>query len=129
MTYTENLHKARLFVSNAKLLYKEAQYDSSISRSYYSVFQACVASFKSIGIHQQRYEHRFLVSHFALEFSRRRKIFPAEFAALIGEIYDERVRADYSADISGKKKAKSVLDKAEKIVYFINKALVHEKKK
>lgn len=123
----QRVKKARKFLGSAKALLEHGDYDSCISRSYYALFHAAIARLETLGVKQEKWEHRFSLAEFNKEFIHRRKMFDSGMGKAVYDILDQRKEADYGVEEKSFKKAKRVLDKTERILNSILKEFGNEK--
>ncbi|HEY3999215.1 MAG TPA: HEPN domain-containing protein [Candidatus Xenobia bacterium] len=112
------LEKAQESLASAQLCHFHGNHNSSVSRSYYAVFQAAIVALEAAGIRTKgdRWSHAGLKATFASELIRRQKLYPADFAIHLHDLLDRRLQADYdAADVSATIAARS-LAKARKVV-------------
>ena len=119
--------KAQKFLKSARVLLENGDYDSCISRCYYAVFHASVALLETLGVKQEKWEHRFVLAEFNKQFVHRRKMFPSEISETMHTLFRQRREADYGRDEKPFKKAKRVLDKTSIIFHHIYSEFEHEK--
>ena len=101
MTEAERyLAKAKESLASARADNGARRYNSAVNRAYYAAFQTAVAALIDAGIRPANddWGHRFVMSEFSGKLIRRRKLMPRELRSTLGELFDRRVMADYSAE-------------------------------
>lgn len=86
------LDKAKRLLSQAKLLLTSHQYDGSINRSYYAIFNAVRALLALLRIDSR--SHRGVMSYFDRYFVKS-GLFEKEFSKIIHTAFDSRQDNDY----------------------------------
>lgn len=118
-----NIAKADESLKAAENCYNEGLNNSSVSRAYYSMYQAAQAALEAAGILRAEWTHAGLQATFATELTRRRKLYSAFLARDLNVVQDLRHTADYrGSDISGRQ-AKRALAKASEFLGQIKKEL------
>jgi len=99
--------------------------NSSVSRAYYSKYQAAQAALEAAGILRAEWAHAGLQATFANELTRRRNLYSAFLARDLNVVQGLRHTADYrDIDIS-RRQATRALAKASEFVGQIKKGLSH----
>jgi len=102
---------AEEFLQDAKTNLENKSLRTSISRSYYSVYHACVALFEHYsyrahnflsrsGIPAKKWEHGIIMKKSYDELVIRHKILDAQDVWWINWLYRDRINADYRYDVS-----------------------------
>ena len=116
-----NLKKAYERLESAEILYDAGNYDDSVSRSYYAVFDACRAALLTKDILPKthagtltKFNHHFIKS----------KLMPTRFSKVLARIEKSRLNADYEfKDMLTKAEAKMIISVAEEFVKRVEKLL------
>ena len=115
------IKKAKRFIKTAEMLIKEGDYDSSISRSYYSMFYTVEAllltkelSFSS---------HKGVISAFGEHFIKT-GLFPKEMGKALNRAFGKRQIGDYDySSVLSKEEAQEILNDAKKFIGKITEYL------
>lgn len=97
------LNKARESLRAAELCYSQKLYNATANRAYYAMFQAGIAALHAAGVQPtgEQWSHAGLQATFALELTRRRKLYPQTLSVLLKDGLSLRNTADYKpANIS-----------------------------
>ena len=86
------LNKAAMLLTQAELLLNNQQYDGSVNRSYYAIFNAVRAIFALVRLDSQR--HRGIISFFDQYFVKT-GLFEKRFSTIVHEAFDSRQDNDY----------------------------------
>ena len=119
MTEAERyLAKANDSLASARADVRGRRYNSAANRAYYAAFQAAVAALIQARIRpaNQDWSHRFVMSQFSGRLIRRRKLLSSALHPSLGELFNHRVRADYSSENVSGRHARSAVDRAGKVV-------------
>ncbi len=100
----------------AEYYYKETLYNSSVSRAYYSMYQAAQVALETAGLVRDEWSHAGLQATFANELTRRRKLYSAFLARDINIVQDLRHTADYRDTGVSRRQAARALGKAREFV-------------
>ena len=101
---------AEEFLQDAKTNLESKSLRTSVSRSYYSVYHACVALFEHYGYRAnyflgrsrrpaKKWEHGIIAKKSYSELVVRHKILSAQDVWWINRLYRDRIKADYRHDI------------------------------
>ena len=101
---------AEEFLRDAKTNLENKSLRTSVSRSYYSVYHACVALFEHYGYMAhyflgrsgrpaKKWEHGIIVKKSYDELAMRYKILDVQHVWWINRLYRDRIQADYRHDI------------------------------
>jgi uncharacterized protein (UPF0332 family) len=127
---------AEEFLQDAKTNLENKSLRTSISRSYYSVYHACVALFEHYGYRAQnflsrsgrpakKWEHGIIAKKSYNELVVRHKILDVQNIWWINWLYRDRINADYRYDISiTEKTAKEAYQRACAVYNNIKEAML-----
>ncbi|MCH8296153.1 HEPN domain-containing protein [Candidatus Poribacteria bacterium] len=101
---------AQEFLKASKVNLDAKHLRTSISRSYYSVYHACVALFEHYGYHihhflgrsgrpATRWEHGIIIKKSYSELVRRHRRLNSQDVFHINRLYRDRINADYRFDL------------------------------
>jgi uncharacterized protein (UPF0332 family) len=126
---------AEEFLQDAKTNLENKSLRTSISRSYYSVYHACVALFEHYGYRAhnffsrsgrpaKKWEHGIIAKRSYSELVVRHKILDAQDVWWINWLYRDRINADYRYDVSiTERMAKKSLKRACAVYKNIKEAM------
>jgi uncharacterized protein (UPF0332 family) len=118
------IQRAKKYIKSAEILLKEEDFDSSVSRSYYSMFYATEAVLLTKKLDFS--SHKSVISLFGRYFVKT-GIFKPEMGKRLSKTFEKRLVGDYSfAPQVNKEEAKEVLSWAKKFVMDIEKYLSKE---
>ncbi len=122
--YQSYLKRSARYIKSAKLLLRDGDYSSSISRSYYAMFYLAEAL---LLIHDLSYSsHKGVISAFGKHFVKT-GIFEKEFSKTLAQSFEKRQLAEYETGVEiSQEEAEEILIKAEK---FLKKARKYLEKK
>ncbi|HZQ37236.1 MAG TPA: HEPN domain-containing protein [Dehalococcoidia bacterium] len=93
------LERSRENLAAAESEFWQGRFNTSASRAYYAAFLAAVAMLLHAGVPQPTggriWDHGFVQAEFVRRFIHRRKLYPAEYAAVLDNLMERRHRADY----------------------------------
>ena len=91
------LEKAKESLQAAELCYDQKLYNSVANRAYYAMFQAAVVILEEEGFQPkgENWTHAAVPGVFALELTRRRKIYPHHLVQYLSDGLFIRNQADY----------------------------------
>lgn len=115
--------KANESLKAAEHCYREGLYNSSVSRAYYSMYQAAQAALEDAGLMRAEWTHGGLHATFAHELTRRRKVYSTFLARDLNVMQDLRHTADYRDSDVSKSQATRALIKAREFVGQIKKEI------
>jgi uncharacterized protein (UPF0332 family) len=118
-----DIAKATESLQAAKRCYAEGLYNSSVSRAYYSMYQAAQVALEAVGFLRAEWSHAGLQASFANELTRRRKLYSAFLARDLNVVQDLRHTADYRDNYVSGRQAARALAKASEFVGQIKKGL------
>ncbi len=118
-----HIAKANESFKAAELCYDEGLYNSSVSRAYYSMYQAAQTALEAAGLVRSEWTHGGLQATFANELTRRRKLYSAFLARDLNVVQDLRHTADYRDNEVSKRQATRALAKAREFVGQVKKGL------
>lgn len=117
------IQKANESLKAAEHCYTEGLYNSSVSRAYYSMYQAAQAALEGAEIIRAEWTHAGLLATFANELTRRRKLYSAFLARDLNVVQDLRHTADYRDSDVSRRQATRALAKAREFVSQVEKGL------
>jgi uncharacterized protein (UPF0332 family) len=109
----------------ADYCYKEGLYNSSVSRAYYSMYQAAQVGLEAAGFVRAEWSHSGLQATFANELTRRRKLYSPFRARDFNIVQDLRHTADYRDASVSRRQAARALAKAREFVGEVRKGASH----
>ena len=115
--------KANESLKAAEHCYTEGLYNSSVSRAYYSMYQAAQVALEAAGLQRAAWTHGGLHATFANELTRRRKLYSSFLARDLNVVQDLRHTADYRDSDVSKRQATRALAKAREFVSQIKKGI------
>ncbi len=86
------LDKANTLLTQAELLLNNKQYDGSVNRSYYAIFNTVRALLALVGLDSQ--SHRGVISFFDRYFVKT-GIFEKQYSKIVHQAFDSRQDSDY----------------------------------
>ncbi len=119
MTEAERyLAKAKESLASARADNRARRYNSAANRAYYAAFQAAVAALIGAGIRPANddWGHRFVMSQFSGKMIKRRKLMSPALRSTLGDLFDRRLAADYSAENVSAGDAGGALKRAGRLV-------------
>jgi len=115
------LKRSDRYLQTAKILIKEGDFESSVSRTYYAMFFAAQAMLLSKGLSYS--SHKMTISGFGENFIKT-NIFPKEMGRELNRAFDKRQLSDYyHTFIIDKKDAVDLLKSGYEFVNTIKKYL------
>jgi uncharacterized protein (UPF0332 family) len=117
--------KADESLQAAETCYKETLYNSSVSRAYYSMYQAAQVALEAAGLVRDEWSHAGLQATFANELTRRRKLYSPFLARDLNIVQDLRHTADYRDTSVSRRQAARALGKAREFVGAVRKGAFH----
>lgn len=123
------LEKAQESLNAADLCFQEMLYNSTANRAYYAMFQAAIVALTQIGIQPkgEQWSHEGMQATFAIELTRKRKIFRSDMVRDLLDVLAIRNQADYNEQDVSKKDAIDALNAARKFVGTISNWIHHAK--
>jgi uncharacterized protein (UPF0332 family) len=109
----------------AEYCYNESLYNSSVSRAYYSMYQAAQVALEAAGLVRPEWSHAGLQATFANELTRRRKLYSPFLARDLNIVQDLRHTADYRDSGVSRRQAARALGKAREFVVAVRKGASH----
>ncbi|MFQ6056328.1 MAG: HEPN domain-containing protein [Methanosarcinales archaeon] len=103
------LQKAYKFLETARICLNRNDYDTCVSRCYYSIFHAAIVALDSIGISQDKWSHTGVRNTFGKEIVLDRRMFPTNIASYLKKAYDLRILGDYGVGIVDQEDANKAL--------------------
>ena len=115
------IEKANKFIASSELLLNSEDYDSAVSRTYYSMFFATEALLLTKRLAPK--SHSGLINLFGDHFIKQ-DIFPKEMGRQLNRAFDKRLIGDYGTALtSDKKEAKNIVKIGKEFVEKIIKYL------
>jgi len=108
---------------------------TSVSRSYYAVYHACVHLFETRGFKAKHFigrdglpgtywAHWIITRKFHIQFCHRTPVIPWAVGVMVRQLYYDRVVADYRVDLSvTRSSCEDSLQVAKKVVHEIRKVV------
>jgi uncharacterized protein (UPF0332 family) len=118
-----DIAKAIESLNAAERCYNEGLNNSSVSRAYYSMYQAAQIALEAAGFLRAEWTHAGLQATFANELTRRRKLYSAFLVRDLNVVLDLRHTADYRDNDVSARQATRALAKANEFVGEIRKGL------
>jgi len=118
-----DIGKAIESLKAAERCYKDGFNNSSVSRAYYSMYQAAQAALEAAGMLRDEWTHAGLQATFANELTRRRKLYSAFLVRDMNVVLDLCHTADYRDNDVSARQASRALEKATNFVSQIRKGL------
>jgi uncharacterized protein (UPF0332 family) len=118
--------KAEENLEMAALAYQNKRYNVYASRAYYAVFLSSIAALiKLIGFHAKgnEWQHGQVQAELNRQLIMRRKLLPPELGRTPMDLMELRHLADYKRQSITAREAKRSLDRAEKFLSSVEKAL------
>ena len=112
--------KANESLKAAEHCYREGLYNSSVSRAYYSMYQAAQTALEAAGLKRAEWTHGGLQATFTNELTRRRKLYSSFLARDLNVVQDLRQTAEYRDTDVSKKQEKRAVAKAREFVGQFN---------
>ena len=109
----------------AEYCYQETLYNSSVSRAYYSMYQAAQVALEAVGLVRDEWSHAGLQATFANELTRRRKLYSPFLARDLNIVQDLRHTADYRDTSVSRRQTARALGKAREFVGAVRKGASH----
>jgi len=121
------LEKSLENLAVAEWAFENGHYNACANRAYYAMFQAALAALSSVGITTKTdvIDHGWVQRTFALELTKRRKMFPG-MGSYLNDVRLVRNIADYEQDKVNRRRASQVLRVAQTMVEAIRKELEQE---
>ncbi|MFQ6056491.1 MAG: HEPN domain-containing protein, partial [Methanosarcinales archaeon] len=94
-------------------------YDTCVGRCYYSMFHAAIVALESVGIYQEKWSHTGVRNTFGKEIVVDRRMFPANIASYMKEVYDLRILGDYGIDVVDQEQANDALNMCNEFILKI----------
>jgi len=114
---TENaalIQKARRYIKSAELLLKDRDYESSVSRAYYSMFYSAEAALLTKGLSFS--SHKGVISGFGEHFVKT-GVFPKEMARELHLAFEKRQLGDYEyTSVVSQEDAEDILKEAKNFI-------------
>jgi uncharacterized protein (UPF0332 family) len=108
------IQKARRYIKSADMLLQDKDYESSVSRAYYSMFYAAEAALLTKGLSFS--SHKGVISGFGEHFVKA-GIFPKEMARELNRAFEKRQMGDYEyTSVISQEDAEEILQIAKDFV-------------
>ena len=118
---TSLMERARKYIKSAKLLLKEGDYESSVSRAYYAMFFCAEAVLLTKGLYFS--SHKGVISAFGEHFIKN-NIFSKEMGRELNRAFEKRQLGDYEYTfVIKKEEAAELLKSARTFVKAIENFL------
>ncbi len=115
------IKRAEKYMLSAKLLLREGDYESSVSRIYYAMFFSSQAALLSKGLTYS--SHKMVISAFGENFIKT-NIFPKKMGREFNRAFDKRQISDYNFTfIIDKSEAEQLLKEGEEFISNIKSFL------
>ena len=119
--FFHSLRRALESLKSAEILFREGQFNSCVSNSYYTAFHVARGLLALKGVTGLR-KHSGVKSFFSHYYVRSGEV-EAQYAKLLSELERERIAADYDVEYSfSQEQAKKELEKARKFLLLGLKA-------
>jgi len=119
-TESDHLEKAARRLRVAKRLQAEGEYEDAVSRAYYAMYHAAMASFATVDIFPRT--HTGTITEFGRRFVLS-GILPRELGRSLAELKAARETYEYDPTTSlGREEAEILIDEAER---FVNKIMTY----
>lgn len=96
------VEKANESLAGAASEFSNGRYNNSANRCYYAAFQAAIVALMRAGVRPRDEDtgwgHDFVQAEFARRFISQRKVYPADYRAILSRAFILRRAADYRAD-------------------------------
>jgi len=112
------IEKAQESLRAAEVCFDEKLYNSTANRAYYAMFQAAVVALETVGFRPKgkEWSHEGVQATFAMELTRRRKLYSASLVADLLDILSIRHQADYKERNVSREDARDALKAAQHFV-------------
>lgn len=118
------IERAERYLKSARILLKEKDYESTVSRTYYAMFYSTQAMLLTKNLSFS--SHKGAISAFGKHFVKT-GIFPKEMGRELNRAFEKRQIGDYEYTfVISKREAKEILENGEK---FVKKIFQYLKKK
>ena len=117
----EFLSKAKENLKIAQISVEHECYNVSATRAYFSAFQAAIAALVSRGAERGKFDHKWVQAEFSEKLIKRQKVYPAELKSYLMKMQLLRNKADYEYRHVSRNDAREQLQRAEKMLGFIEK--------
>jgi len=117
--------KANESLNAAESCFAGGLYNSAVSRSYYSMYQAAQAALEAAGLKRAGWTHGSLQATFANELTRRRKLYSSFLTRDLNVVQELRHTADYRDSDVSRRQAARALAKAREFVGQIKRGISH----
>lgn len=116
------IERANRYLKSAKILLKEGDYESSVSRTYYAMFYSVQAMLLTKNLSFS--SHKGVISAFG-EYFIKTDIFPREMGRELNRAFEKRQIGDYEYTfVISREEAKKILENGNK---FVEKIVQHLK--
>ena len=112
------IEKAHESLRAAEVCFGEKLYNSTANRAYYAMFQAAVVALETVGFRPKgkEWSHEGVQATFAMELTRRRKLYSVSLVADLLDILSIRHQADYKERNVSREDARDALKAAQHFV-------------
>ena len=105
----------------AERCFTDGLYNSSVSRAYYSMYQAAQVALETAGLTRGEWTHGGSQASLANELTRRRKLYSSFLARDLNVVQDLRHTADYRETDVSRRQAVRALEKARGFIAQVRK--------
>lgn len=129
MPWRDHLQKALANLQAAEICHRENLPDPAVSRAYYGVFHAAIATLLRFAEYRARgenWDHAEVQAEFNRRLIVRQRMFPAELGRIPSDLINYRHVADYRRRTVGMKVARRCLEKARRFVTAVENKLKEE---
>ena len=118
-----SLIKAREFLQVAELCLERGYYDSTANRAYYAMFHTAVTALEMAGLDREVWSHSGLQSAFAVELTKRRKVYRNLLAPYLYDSHRLRLQADYAQESVSRRQAQQAFRWAKEFLADVEKVV------
>ena len=116
--------KARESLASAEADFAAGRYNSCARGAYYALFQAAIAALLQAGEPlRERWSHAYVQSRFSGVLIGHRKLYPSVLREALSTGMDLRRQADYRYAGIGKRRARSALTHARRLVRLVEEVV------
>lgn len=118
------LAKARESLVCAESEFTARRYNTAARNIYYALFQAAVAALLQENVRPKGdWGHDFVQAQFAGLLVYRRKAYPAEFRTTLVDAHSVRIKADYTAEMLGRRDVQPLLEQAVALLGLVERRI------
>lgn len=116
--------KARESLASAEADFAAGRYNSCARGAYYALFQAAIAALLLAGEPlRERWSHKYVQSRFSGVLIGQRKLYPSALREALSTGIDLRRQADYEYAGVGRRRARSALTHARRLVHLVEEVM------